>query len=344
MKGKRLFIVLLLLFCYTMTFAEQYSVTVEKLNVRQKASSKSVILFKLSKGDIVESNGHGKWMEIEYNGQKGFVYSKYLKKTDPDSSSPQKDNKGKWIIIIMPIMTILVLVIVFIWLNKYFKLSSLFYATLGSLIVIAVVPPLTKFIFGFFDLETAGKYVGWGITTLLVYGTFAESTRKAERKSSNTNRTTNDYADYPPSYLDSEDNHYSSIKNQDNYNEDNEHYYDQDDDYDNYEREKEEREEAEKRRDKYDYYMREAEEAYRQYDYYKSKADDAISSAETYIRSAESHEGYGQDYDDEGHFREAQSDRNTAEGYYREARQFMNQAKSYYNDYERAKRDAESYR
>lgn len=73
-------ILFLLFFCSALAVAEQYRVTAETLNVRQRASSKSEVLFKLSKGDIVESNDHGKWMEIDYNGQKGYAYSKYLKK------------------------------------------------------------------------------------------------------------------------------------------------------------------------------------------------------------------------------------------------------------------------
>lgn len=72
MKIPRLFFVFVLLLISTIiAVAEQYSVTAETLNVRQKASSKSAVLFKMSKGDIVESNNHGKWMEIDYNGQRG---------------------------------------------------------------------------------------------------------------------------------------------------------------------------------------------------------------------------------------------------------------------------------
>ena len=346
MKISRLYFVFVLFLISTIiAVAEQYSVTAETLNVRQRASSKSEVLFKLSKEDIVESNDHGKWMEIDHNGQRGYAYSKYLKKVDSGVSSFYNDDSISWLPIIWMTLPLVIFIAILFWLHKYYRWSSLFYASIGSLIVIVIVPPLIKFLFGLFDHETIGKYVGWGLTALIVYGTFAESTKKAEKKTSNTSLKDHDNCQAPSS-LDSEDfsprnwGNGNIVDNDDNDSNFGRH----DDDYDRYERELQEREESERRRDQYDRYMREAEEAYRQYDYYKSKAEDAKSSAETYIRSAESHEQYAKDLDDEGHYREAQSDKSMAESYYRDARQYMSEANSYYNDYQRAKQEAESYR
>ena len=340
-------ILFLLFFCSAIAVAEQYRVTAETLNVRQKASSKSTVLFKLSKGDIVESHDHGKWMEIDYNGQRGYAYSKYLKKVDSGSSSSYNDDSISWLPIMWMTLPLVIFFAILFWLHKYYRWSSLFYASIGSLIVIAVVPPLMKFLFGLFDYETIGKYVGWALTALIVYATFSESTKKAEKRASNTNTSTREFDNCPPpSHLDSEDYSPGNSGYQSHYEDDANDSADdnQDDEYDNYERERQEREEAEKKREQYDRYMREAEEAYRQYDYNKSEAEKALSNADIYIRSAEDNERRGKENDDESYFREAQNDRDMAESFLRDARQYQKQAKSYYCDYERAKREAESYR
>lgn len=356
MKVIKLFsIILLLFFCSVIAVAEQYSVTAETLNVRQRASSRSEILFKLSKGDIVESNDHGKWMEIDYNGQKGYAYSKYLKKVDAESSSSYNDNSISWLPIIWMTLPLVIFIAILFWLHKYYRWSSLFAAIFISLIVIVIIPPMMKFLFGLFGYETTGKYVGWVITILLVCGAFGSNTRKEEEREKHANNTsTTDVDDYSPSYLDSED--YSHSSSEHHYNNDfNNDYEDRrreyeeerqrrEDEYDNYERERQEREEAEKKRDQYDRYMREAEEAYRQYDYNKSEAEKALRNADINVRSAEDNERRGREYEDEICFREAQNDRDMAESFLRDARQYQKQAKSYYCDYERAKREAESYR
>lgn len=62
---------------------EKYAVTASYLNVREKASSKSVKVGGLSKGDQVEVYGFkGNWAEIGFKGGKAFVYKEYVEKID----------------------------------------------------------------------------------------------------------------------------------------------------------------------------------------------------------------------------------------------------------------------
>lgn len=328
-------ILFLLFFCSAIVVAEKYSVTAETLNVRQRASSKSEVLFKLSKGDIVESNDHGKWMEIDYNGQKGYAYSKYLKKVDAESSSSYNDNSISWLPIIWMTLPLVIFIAILFWLHKYYRWPSLFMAIFLSLLFIVIVSPVTKFLFGLFGYETIGKYVGWVITILLVCGAFGSNTRKAEKEDSTTNTPTRDVDDCPPSYLDSED--YSHSSSEHHYNNDfNNEYEDQDSNYDDYEdRRSEYEEERQRREDEYEDMRRQdlsykAESAKSEYEYYQRLADESKQTAETYLSRARSCEERAREYDDESYERESQDNYNKAEIYVDEAESYQRKADDAY--------------
>ncbi len=51
-----------------------------KVNVREKASSKSKLLGTADKGDTYDVLGlFGNWVKIDFDGQDGFVYKKYIR-------------------------------------------------------------------------------------------------------------------------------------------------------------------------------------------------------------------------------------------------------------------------
>ncbi|MBV5313628.1 MAG: SH3 domain-containing protein [Prolixibacteraceae bacterium] len=82
---------LTLLFCVTILFAigqtsEQYIVTSQTLNVRNGAGKQYEIIATLSQGDIVSviEKTTNDWWNVDFNGDKGFVFSSLLK-PDPYS-------------------------------------------------------------------------------------------------------------------------------------------------------------------------------------------------------------------------------------------------------------------
>lgn len=325
----------LFLFCSVIAVAEQYSVTAETLNVRQRASSKSTVLFKLSKGDIVESNDRGKWMEIDYNGQRGYVYSKYLKKVDIARTTSYNGNSNDLLPLVWMTLVIVFFVVVLFWLHKHFRWTSLLAAIFISLIFIVIIPPVTKFLFGLFGFEAIGKFLGWGITLLLVYGVFCGNTRKAEDEESSTYTSTRSVDDCPPSYLDSED--YSHSSSEHHYNNDfNNDYEDQDSNYDDYEDSRSEYEEERQRREEEYENMRRQDLSYKaesvksDYEYYQRLADERKLAAETYLSRARSCEDRARDYDDESYDREAQDNYNKAEIYMDEADSYQRKADDAY--------------
>lgn len=84
---KAFFLFLLLLFSFS-SFAqdsskENYYVTANSLNVRSGASIDSTQLFKLNLYDNIMLLGHDEnsdWVKIKYQGKKGYVSNKFIKK------------------------------------------------------------------------------------------------------------------------------------------------------------------------------------------------------------------------------------------------------------------------
>ncbi len=62
----------------------RYTVTARSLNFRKKAGKESPVVGSLGYGDTVQVIGSSKkgWLKIEFKGQKGHVYSKYLEQID----------------------------------------------------------------------------------------------------------------------------------------------------------------------------------------------------------------------------------------------------------------------
>ncbi len=67
---------------------DQGEVTASSLNVREKASTSSIIVGSLKKGNKVTiENNSGKWYKISYHNVKGFVHSSYVKTTASSGGS-----------------------------------------------------------------------------------------------------------------------------------------------------------------------------------------------------------------------------------------------------------------
>lgn len=77
---------------------EQYQVTAETLNVRQKPNKHSEIKGKLNKGDIVYvtqiQNG---WAKITYKCYDAYVYDKFITPYTPPQIEPEKEETHSWV-------------------------------------------------------------------------------------------------------------------------------------------------------------------------------------------------------------------------------------------------------
>ena len=132
----RLFVVTtLLLFCINGNSVASliYQVNVNTLNVRENPTKDSHIIFKLHRNDIVEVKSMGRWAEVEYKGQMGFVYADYIKSVDNSDGYSLQDidlslgikimkvyivdllKENSWIIVILIVLTILVIVRFYFW-------------------------------------------------------------------------------------------------------------------------------------------------------------------------------------------------------------------------------------
>lgn len=77
----------LLIVGFLEVFSAQYVVTAQMLNVRERATSNSPVLFKLNQGDIVEGENNGNWTFIFFRGKSGYVNSKYIDLYMPSPSA-----------------------------------------------------------------------------------------------------------------------------------------------------------------------------------------------------------------------------------------------------------------
>ena len=70
------------------TTNSQQMVTTADINVREEADFEGDILGGYDEGDEITVVGaEGEWYIVEYNGEKGYVYSKYLKSADASTGS-----------------------------------------------------------------------------------------------------------------------------------------------------------------------------------------------------------------------------------------------------------------
>lgn len=70
------------------TIASQTMVTTADINVREEADFEGDILGGYDEGDKITVTGaEGEWYIVDYYGEKGYVYSKYLKNADSSSGS-----------------------------------------------------------------------------------------------------------------------------------------------------------------------------------------------------------------------------------------------------------------
>ena len=70
------------------TTNSQQMVTTADINVREEADFEGDILGGYDEGDEITVIGaEGEWYIVEYNGEKGYVYSKYLKSADASTGS-----------------------------------------------------------------------------------------------------------------------------------------------------------------------------------------------------------------------------------------------------------------
>lgn len=67
-----------------------------KVNVREKATSKSKLLGTADKGNVYDVLGvFGNWVKIDFDGTEGYVYKKYIKVEGVPSDTPVSDKVGK---------------------------------------------------------------------------------------------------------------------------------------------------------------------------------------------------------------------------------------------------------
>lgn len=67
-----------------------------KVNVREKASSKSTLLGTADKGNTYDVLGlFGNWVKIDFDGEEGYVYKKYIRVEGVPSDTPVSGKVGK---------------------------------------------------------------------------------------------------------------------------------------------------------------------------------------------------------------------------------------------------------
>lgn len=146
---KIIWIVFIFLLCfYKISFAnDKYLVTASALNVRDTASTNSLVIGKLSKNDTVcvVDKTNDSWVKIQYEGKIGYVSSKYIKSVENNQQYSNKDIESYKIYFI--IFGIIVLIGIILGYSKtivvyrdFADLTKVFSSFLIPFIVLLFVP------------------------------------------------------------------------------------------------------------------------------------------------------------------------------------------------------------
>ena len=346
-KSIKCLVLFLALIVHAFVYANSYRVTAERLNVREKASSKSSIVFKLSKGDVVEGKPSGKWVEITCDGKNGYVFSKYVEEVTykPSDTVQHKSYTLPTGPLLYWFLGIIITYIIGKVIYSDFSFKDLFEIVIAAV----VIPLLAKFIFGLFGVPTIGYILGW---VLVVFSSIANILSKREESEKKkqpiilnnvpTNGFNNSSGSVSVPHVANED---YDMDIDDYGNETDDHNNDIDDfdnDIDDYEERKrkyeEEKEmrESEKVENERMENNRKAEEYRSEYEYYSKKAREASDQARTYRDRAEDCYRMAQDYDDETYYREAESNDADAEIWEEKAEELQakaNEAEEKLNEY-----------
>lgn len=142
-------LVFILIFCFYQTSSanDKYIVTASSLNVRDTASTNSLILGKLSSNDTVDvvDKTNSNWVKIQYEGKFGYISSKYIKSLDNNQLYSNKDNESYKVYLI--IFGIIVLIGIILGYSKtivvyrdFADLTKVFSLVLVPFIVLLFVP------------------------------------------------------------------------------------------------------------------------------------------------------------------------------------------------------------
>jgi len=142
-------LVFIFTFCFYQTSSAnaKYLVTASSLNVRDTASTNSLVLGKLSLNDTVNvvAKTNSSWVKIQYEGKFGYISSKYIKSLDNNQPYLKKDNESYKVYLI--IFGIIVLVGIVLGYSKtivvyrdFADLTKVFSLVLVPFIVLLFVP------------------------------------------------------------------------------------------------------------------------------------------------------------------------------------------------------------
>lgn len=323
-KDVRLFFVIIALFLSTCIYAMSYRVTAERLNVRERPSAKANIVCKLSKGDVVEGERTGKWVEITYNGQRGFVSSKYVEEVtyQPSQTTPPKSYTLPTGPLLYWLLGIIVAYVIGRKLNRNISLKDFF----GVVIAAIIVPIVARFIFGLFGLPTLGYILGWVVVVIAFMGVVNGDDNGKTKNISQDYDNPSDYNYGGSAPLIEQKQIDDDIDDDDDYDNRRDDYEERRREYEEQQRLKEEeRKESERSENK------RQEEYWRdEYERYHRKADDAKSQARTHREFESDCLRKAHDLDDESYLRDARNNADSAEICERE-----------YEDYQRKADEAE---
>lgn len=134
-------------FCQTSSANDKYLVTASSLNVRDTASTNSLVLGKLFINDTVNvvAKTNSSWVKIQYEGKFGYISSKYIKLLDNNQPYSNKDNESYKVYLI--IFSIIVLIGIILGYSKtivvyrdFADLTKVFSLVLIPFIVLLFVP------------------------------------------------------------------------------------------------------------------------------------------------------------------------------------------------------------
>lgn len=126
---------------------DKYLVTASSLNVRDTASTNSLVLGKLSMNDTVDvvDKINSNWVKIQYKGKFGYISSEYIKSLDNNQQNSNKDDKSYKVYLI--IFGIIVLIGIILGYSKtivvyrdFADLTKVFSLVLIPLIVLIFLP------------------------------------------------------------------------------------------------------------------------------------------------------------------------------------------------------------
>lgn len=346
---KSLIVTILLALASCLSATTYYRVTADKLNVRERGETSAPVLFQLSKGDIVEGESYGEWIEVRQHSwtEKGYAHADYLEECQTEESGSLLNSIHipwgsifKWIIIAL----VAFYIIRFLLRSFYFK--ALIIAAIGSALALTILPILGGVLLKPIGLGPigiiAGVIIGGGIAVGLISGARRESSVPYVDPDYD-----NDY-DLPSSSSDfkseeqrrqerNEQRYWEQIRQQQEEEEREEREHrrrqrEEEQEYEERRRQEQEREEDERRTREDN--AREAEHWRSEYERYYRQAEEAEHAAWSYRNDAEYAFSKARDYNDESYYSQGQDYISTAEMYEREASSYSSKAEYAYDKWQ----------